>query len=423
MRGGVPGTQNSESYWNSFGYDDDTGFPLMMPSKTVLYFILNWGLGHATRSIPVIRALLERDHRVVIVSTGRSLALMRSEFDGCEFEDLPDYGIRYNRLRGFLIFDLLMRMPGFFLRLLREHRESERLAARFKADLIVSDNRYGCYSKHLPSYLITHQLRFQLPGWLRWSAWISEWFNRSFFRHYRNILIPDESGTPNLSGDLSHRGRITGHPKLRFIGPLSSLNPGSASGNEDIDMLFMISGPEPQRTEFEELILGQAGVMPGVKAVVLGKPEQGTGRPSVDRQGFSVYPHLDRDRLAAFLGRARWVVSRSGYTTIMELMAAKRKAILVPTPGQTEQEYLAGYLRQEGLFFSVAQDHLDLRRVFHDAERFYKQPRPAMCFNRLDEILHLIGGGSNPSPKNGKGPVIFRKHPRFRRKTGDKNVG
>jgi len=372
------------------------------PSNTVLYFILNWGLGHATRSIPIIRALLKKHHQVVIVSTGRSLALLRGEFGACECVDLPDYGIRYSRRHGFLIPHLLSQMPLIFLRLVREHLETDRLAALFKADLIVSDNRYGCYSSRLPSHLITHQLRFQLPGWLKWSAWISEWFNRFYFRHYRNILIPDERGTPNLSGDLSHRGRIADHPKIRFVGPLSSLKSSDTPGPQDIDLLFLISGPEPHRAKFEKLIMSQAAALPGAKVVVLGKPEDRMGLPSNAKDGLSVFSHLDRRQLAVFLSRARWVISRSGYSTIMELMAARRKAVLVPTPGQTEQEYLAGYLRQSGLFFSVLQTNLDLQQALKNAERFYAHPLPDIQFNRVDLILSLIEVRNNQPLHSGK---------------------
>lgn len=373
-----------------FNSRDDTD---SMSSKTILYFILNWGLGHATRSIPIIRALLDRGYKVVIVSTGRSLSLLRREFDSCVFVDLPDYDIRYSRHRGFLIPHLLLQMPGILLRLHCEHQTTEKLAALHKADMIISDNRYGCYSKQIPSYLITHQLRFQLPKWLEWSAWISEWFNRFYFRHYQNILIPDESGTSNLSGDLSHRGRIANHPKLRFIGPLSSLKSGGTAVKEDIDVLFLISGPEPHRTMLEDLIMTQIEDLPGKNAIVLGKPEASGDPHPWNRDDLQIHPHLDRERLADFMRRARLVVSRSGYSTVMELMAARRKAVLIPTPGQTEQEYLAEHLMETGLFFSVRQDELDLKRTLAETERFYVHTAPKMDFNRTDEILSIIEKG------------------------------
>jgi uncharacterized protein (TIGR00661 family) len=367
-----------------------------MSSKTVLYSILNWGLGHATRSIPIIRALLDRGYKVVIISTGRSLSLLRREFGSCVFVDLPDYNVRYSRHGWLLIPHLLLQMPAVFIRLHREHGEAERLAILHKADLIVSDNRYGCYSKQIPSYLITHQLRFQLPKWLEWSAWISEWFNRFYFRHYRNVLVPDENRTPNLSGDLSHRGRITNHPKLRFVGPLSSLNSVGTAVKEDIDVLFLISGPEPHRTMLEDLIMTQIEDLPGKKVIVLGKPEASGDPHPWNRDDLKIHPHLVRECLADFMRRARLVVSRAGYSTVMELMAAGRKAVLIPTPGQTEQEYLAEHLMETGLFFSVRQDELDLKRMLAEAERFYVHPVPKMDFNRTGEILSIIENGLGP---------------------------
>jgi predicted glycosyltransferase len=365
-------------------------------SKTVLYFILDWGLGHATRSMPVIRGLLQSGFRVVIVSTGRSLALLRREFSRCEFEDLPDYGIRYSRLKWALVPRLCVQMPGIFFRLIREHRETERLARRFKAAAVVSDNRYGCFSARLPSYFITHQLRFQLPPWLAWSAWISEWFNRFFFRHYTAVWVPDEAGSPNLSGDLSHKGPVPHNPKVRFVGPLSSLDPKAGWGNPDVDILFLISGPEPQRTGFEKMILAQAAALPGRKAAVLGKPDEETGALRAPGGDLEVFSHLEREKLAGCMKRAEWIVCRSGYSTVMELAAFGAKAILVPTPGQTEQEYLAAYLKKEGLFFSVRQDELDLKKALPEAGRFYSRPAPAIEFNRIGPILARFKDGLGP---------------------------
>jgi uncharacterized protein (TIGR00661 family) len=361
-----------------------------MKSKTVLYFVLNWGLGHATRSIPIIRALLDRGDKVVIVSTGRSLALLRGEFNSCVLVDLPDYDIRYSRHEWLLVPDLLSQIPGVFLRLVREHRETEKLVDQYEADFIISDNRYGCHSKRIPSYLITHQLRFQLPNWLKWSAWISEWFNWFYFRHYRNVLIPDEKGTLNLSGDLSHKGRITSHPKLRFVGPLSSLPPGVKPVKEDIDWLFLISGPEPHRTIFEDLIISQIDALQGKKTIVLGKPEA-TGDPHPKNGAdLQIHSHLDREHLAGLISRASFVVCRSGYSTVMELMAAGKKAVLIPTPGQTEQESLADHLMKSGFFFSVRQSDFDLKRTPAEAERFYVRPFPRMPFNRIGDILSIF---------------------------------
>ncbi|MBN1893609.1 hypothetical protein JW906_03895 [bacterium] len=368
-----------------------------MHSKTFLYFVLDWGLGHATRSIALIRAILDQGHRVVIVSTGRSLSLLRREFTGCTCIDLPDYHIRYSRYRPFLVPHLIAQVPGILIRIHREQRRTEKLASRYGADYIVSDNRYGCFSKNLPSFLMTHQLRFHLPRQIAWSAWMSEWFNRFQFRHYRKVFIPDEAAAPNLSGELSHRGRIAGNRKLFYAGPLSSLK-ACKTGGEGIGFLFIVSGPEPQRTHLEELLLDQAADLPGRKVMVLGKPESDHSGISRER-GFEIYPHVTRSRMAAFICRAQYIIGRSGYSTIMDLAASGKKAILLPTPGQTEQEYLARHVRESGLFFSLEQKNLDLKKALKEADAFYMKSRPVFGCNRLDDILSRITDGKAGDPR------------------------
>jgi len=366
---------------------------MRMHPKTFLYFVLDWGLGHATRSIAVIRAILNQGHRVVIVSTGRSLSLLRGEFAGCVCIDMPDYHIRYSRYRPVLVPHLIAQVPGILMRIHREQRRTERLAFRFGADCILSDNRYGCFSKNLPSFLITHQLRFHLPRQIAWSAWMSEWFNRFQFRHYAKVFVPDEAASPNLSGELSHRGRIAAHQKLFYAGPLSSLKP-CRNGGGDIRFLFIVSGPEPQRTHLEELLMDQAGDLPGRKVMVLGRPEADHAGVSLD-SGLEIYPHVTRSRMADFICRAGTIIGRSGYSTIMDLAASGKKAILLPTPGQTEQEYLARHVKDSGLFFSVEQKGLDLKKALREAEAFYSKSRPAFGCNRLDGILEWIENGNS----------------------------
>ena len=368
---------------------------MRMHSKTFLYFVLDWGLGHATRSIAVIRAILDQGHRVVIVSTGRSLSLLRREFENCVCIDMPDYHIRYSRFRPVLVAHLIAQVRGILMRIHREQRRTERLASRYGADCIVSDNRYGCFSKNIPSFLMTHQLRFHLPRQIAWSAWMSEWFNRFQFRHYAKVFVPDEASAPNLSGELSHRGRITSHQKLFYAGPLSSLKPCRAGGG-DIRFLFIVSGPEPQRTHLEKILMDQAGDLPGRKVMVLGKPEADHAGVSWSR-GLEIYPHVTRSRMAEFICNAGTIISRSGYSTIMDLAASGKKAILLPTPGQTEQEYLARHVMESGLFFSVEQKNLDLKKALKEAEAFYLKDRPAFGCNRLGDILAWVENGKGGS--------------------------
>ena len=356
----------------------------------ILYFILNWGLGHATRSIPIIRALRENGHEVILVSTGRSLLLLCSEFPDCRSFDLPDYGVTYSRYAWALLPHLLGQMPRIFLRLFLEHRATGKLVRDFCPDLIISDNRYGCYSKSIPSFFIIHQLRFQLPAGLQWSSFISEWFNRMYFRHYEKVLVPDEPTQPNLSGNLSHSGRIARHQKLIFTGLLASVSASGAQINPDIDVLFLISGPEPSRTQLERRIREQAVGLGGKKVLVLGKP----GDPTVEEPAESdirVYSHLERSDLGNMLQRAKLVVCNAGYSTMMELTALRKPAILVPTPGQTEQEYLGRINHESGHFYCVSQKNLNLKKDIPLAKQFFTKSEPAFIVNRVEAVVEVLG--------------------------------
>ena len=359
-----------------------------MHSKTILYFILNWGLGHATRSIPVIQALQQAGHRIVLVSTGRSLKLLQSEFPNTECVDLPDYSIRYSRFGWALIPHLLAQMPRIFYSLVKEHHATEKLVKKYKADLVVSDNRYGCYSKHIPSFFMTHQLRFQLPKGLGWSAFISEWFNWFYFRHYARILIPDAADEPNLSGDLSHRGRLSGHPKLCYVGGLTSIVP-QVHLSEDIDLLVLISGPEPQRSQFEERILEQIHDVHGKRVIVAGRPEEAFSSYFSDDSDLEIHTHLDRKTMASVIQRAKVIVTRSGYSTLMELVPLKKRMILIPTPGQTEQEYLANHLKRHQFCLVDTQATFNINSLLSQVQSI-KTRQLNNGSNQLDQILSIF---------------------------------
>jgi len=354
-------------------------------SKTILYCILDWGLGHATRSIPIIRALLQKGHSVIMVSTGRSLALLQREFSGmAPWIAFPDYNVRYHRTGVCLLPSVLCQLPRIFNRILIEHIETERWVHQLGVDVVISDNRYGCFSKKVPSYLITHQLRFQLPKGFQWSAVTSEVFNAYWAKQYRLILVPDVEGVPNLSGALSHSGWISRHPKIRYIALLSSLEPPEQSFKTPIDYLFLISGPEPQRTVFEQIVLNQIQDLKGEKRVVLGKPEETrTKNPWI-------FPHVSRKELVQWMKNAQWVIARCGYSTLMELMALEKKAVLVPTPGQPEQIYLATHVQNSGLFYTVKQHRFDFKKNLKEAKGFYEKSRPRLPYNQTQKILEIL---------------------------------
>jgi len=354
-------------------------------NKRILFAVLNWGLGHATRSIPLIQALAKQNS-VIIASTGRSLDLLKKEFPNLECVDFPDYGSHYSKF-GFLLIPYLgLQVPVILWRLIKERRHTKYLVEHHDIDMLFSDSRFGVFSGDIPSYFITHQLRFPLPRLLKWMTPLSEWYNRYFFSQYHKVFVIDAEGNINLSRDLSHKGRIAKHEKLVYVGALSSIKPKQTE--EDIDVLVSISGPESARTYFEEIILRQIDTIPGKKVIVLGKP--GESERVQKNQDVTIFNHVSRKKMTELMNRSKLIVCRSGYSTVMELVALNKPAVLVPTPGQTEQEYLARYYQQQQMFYVTKQRQLDLRRAVEVASQSNGRKRPDIPVNDISTFLENI---------------------------------
>ena len=359
----------------------------MPKNKRILFAIMGWGLGHATRCIPIIKSLL-KDNHVILASNGNSSILLRHEFPICTCIDYPDYAVKYPRYRSMLLPLIALQIPSIIMKLIKEYLQTQKVIKDENIDIIISDSRYGVFSKGIPTFFIMHQLRFQLSGIFKSMDFLGEWFNFFMFRHYNEVIIPDIKTVPNLTGDLTHKGKIAHHPKLHYLGVFCSVS--KLNVVEDIDYLFSVSGPEIQRTLFEEIILDQINLIPGKKVVVLGKPEEEQSYDSITN--IEIYNHVNRKKQNEFLNRAKFVICRSGYTTVMELVALKKPALMIPTPGQTEQEYLACHYRETGLFYTADQTGLDLPS---ELKKYRNSVRPNMdhipvndteAFNRLLSI-------------------------------------
>jgi UDP:flavonoid glycosyltransferase YjiC (YdhE family) len=333
--------------------------------KRVLVSPLSWGLGHATRDLPIIRHLLERGHAVTIAACGRALPLLQREVPQCDFVELPDYPTPYSS-GPYFVPKFLAMSPVMLCAVEMESVRVRRLLRRQKFDLILSDNRFRVRSRHIPSFVIAHQLRFMTPPWLIALEFLTEFFNHVYLHPFDRIIVPDVADPErNLSGRLSHDMRwLKDSPRVYYAGVLSSVAPMDVP--QDVDVFVSISGPEPQRTQLEEIILGQIESVPGERIVVtLGKPEAAETRRIGDR--ITVHGFLDRAGQQEMLNRARMVICRSGYTTVMELAELGRKALFIPTPGQTEQEYLGRLYEAQGTFHSVSQYEVDLPRDLQKA--------------------------------------------------------
>lgn len=341
----------------------------------VLVCPLDWGLGHATRCIPVIRALTRAGHEVIIGAAGGGRRLLAAEFPELEVFDFPGYPIRYSRRAATFLPVLLAQLPGLLLGMLRERSRLDAIVADRRVECVISDGRYGVRSGRIPSIFITHQLFIRAPGNLPVASLAERALlalNFRFLRGFREVWIPDVSGEPNLSGELSHKSPPL--PRAVFIGPLSRFQPidrpwregpGEAASAPRVDVLASVSGPEPQRARFEAVLRRILEGMSGTRVLVRGLPGDGRegapGKPAVAPDVLNVFDHLDGETLGALFSSAALVVARSGYTTVMEIASlGLSQVVLVPTPGQSEQEYLADHLDRSGIAMRMEQDRLDL---------------------------------------------------------------
>jgi len=325
----------------------------------VLVSPLNWGLGHATRDIPVIRELLTRGHEVTVAACGNALAVLRREFPDCRFITAPDYPAPYDT-GSLLLPRLVLALPELVQALSAERRCIAKITARDRYDLIISDNRLGMYSDAVPSLFLTHQLHFHFP-FLLWPAELFVlYFNRLLHKKYDRVIVPDNPPGPTaLAGKLSRPLLLSSYNYLYHAGILATAR--RLDIRQDLDYLFIISGPEPQRTILERIVLPQIAELDGIKVVLLGSPA-GTTAAAPDPDT-TVISYVDTEEKIRLLNRAKFIVCRSGYTTMMELAEVQqRHALFVPTPGQTEQEYLSGYYCRQGWFFSQEQARLRLAR-------------------------------------------------------------
>lgn len=336
----------------------------MKAKQTILICPLDWGLGHATRCVPLIEQFLAEGNQVIIGADKNPLAFLKQEFPLLKTVTIPGYEVSYGEKGSSL--KLFYESVKFFNFIKEEHTVIDQIIEENNIDLLVSDNRYGLWSNKVKSIIITHQLYIKAP----FGEKIAHQKIEKLIANFDECWIPDVEGSSNLSGDLAHSKRFK-HPH-KFIGPLSRLsskNDVILSGVEEYGVIAILSGPEPQRTVFEELVFKEIK-RNNLKAVVVRGLPSSNEQLKIDNEELTVYNHLPTDELLTYIQKSRVVVCRAGYSSIMDLSVLNKKAILVPTPGQTEQEYLAKYHSNQGNFYSQKQSKFDLEKGLIETERF-----------------------------------------------------
>jgi predicted glycosyltransferase len=329
-------------------------FIFLLLSGKVLIAALDWGMGHATRCVPLINHYLKEGNEVVLASNGTAAEFFASYYPQLEVRtDIPAYDIRYPT-SGSMTLAMLQQAPRIMRVIRAEQKWLEENNATEKWDRIISDNRYGLHHPSSESVLVTHQLYIRAPLLARP---ILDRQVRKFASNFHKIWIPDFAGSHNLSGALSHSANV--FPKSEFISPLSRFKGMQEIGKpSDIaDVLALISGPEPQRSILTKNLV-EIFKKANYNAIILGGLP---GKMTSTQEGtVRLIPHLPDSELAKHIKHSKTIVCRSGYSTLMDLHALGRKAVLIPTPGQTEQEYLGAYHSANHGFVMLTQNRLEV---------------------------------------------------------------
>lgn len=350
--------------------------------KTVLVCPLDWGLGHASRCVPVIQEFLNAGAKVIIGADKRPLAFLRTEFPELEYIEFPGFDIFYPE-NGSMILKMMGSIPKILKGIRTENGLLKKIINEKNIDIVVSDNRFGLWNNKVKTVFITHQVMIKCPRVLGFIEYFLYRKNLKYIRRFDECWIPDFDKKINLSGDLSHKYKSI--PKTFFIGPLSRFyKKPLLNGNEDealYDAIFILSGPEPQRTIFEQLILEQLSRATHLKTLIVEGLTEENKAPSFG-QNPEIYSHLPTNDLFDKITKSNVVICRAGYSSIMDLATTGKKAVLIPTPGQTEQEYLADYFKNKNIYYSEKQKHFNLLRALSRSS-FY----PGLKANSNQQIL------------------------------------
>lgn len=323
----------------------------------VLLCVLDWGLGHATRCLALVEQLQAHNYEVIVASSGRALALLRLELPRHMIYELPGYDVHYNSPS--FEWGMVTQSRKILDAISQEQVTTREILAKEKIDLIISDNRYGCHNPEVKSIFLSHHLQIRFSGLWKIPGTIVNSLHRRLIRKFSEVWVPDYPDHL-LSGDLSRSDL----DNLTFIGPLSSMRRSERVLTKKYDLLAVLSGPEPGRSRLSDILYNQLKGSGKNFLLVEGRPEK-KGPASGDRVEF-----MTRSELSEAIQESHVVISRSGYSTVMDLATLGCKAVFIPTPGQTEQLYLAQQLEEKRIAFQQPQDNFELARALGEVVNY-----------------------------------------------------
>lgn len=303
----------------------------MFSDKTIFISALDWGLGHSTRCVPLIREL-KKNNRIIIGVTPITRPVFEEEFPTLEKINVPAYDIKYSSFLP-LWLKLLTDWRRISSVIKKENTLLDNIIEKYKIDVVISDNRFGLHSKKTHCIFVTHQLFLKTP----FANAVAQHINRKYILNFDEVWVPDyEDALQSLNGGLSHGKHF--HKNIKYIGPKSRLTKTNPA-EKKYDYLVLISGPEPQSTKLKNMLLHKIAGFPDLKFALVSP--SGT---KINADNMDVFIAPTNQQLSEIICASEKIICRSGYSTLMDLhQLDKKKLVLIPTPGQTEQEYLAEY--------------------------------------------------------------------------------
>lgn len=347
--------------------------------QKVLIAPLDWGLGHATRCIPVIRALHAAGANVTIAATGHQRALLKDHFPDAAFTDIIPYNIRYPE-KGSMALAMLDQSFRLMHIIRMEHSWLEDLITTEGITHVVSDNRFGLWSPLVRTAFITHQIHIQAPPLI---SQLLYWLNKGFIRKFNELWIPDEPQSL-LSGKLS--GPPPSGSDAFYTGVLSRFEKPASASQKTFDVIALISGPEPQRSVLENILITEFKNQQKKLLLIRGLPSEKELPKS--EHNITLKNSVTDNELQELLHTDTLLLCRPGYSTLMDLVMLKhQKTCFIPTPGQTEQEYLAAYWKRAFGFTFVRQKDLTFKAIISTAPGSLPTPAPGSR-NQLESRIH-----------------------------------
>ena len=347
-------------------------------NKKIIVAPLNWGLGHATRCIPIINGLLENGFEPILASDGVALELLKKEFPKLISFELPSYSIQYAEKGKNFKWRMIVQLPKIIATIRKERSKINKILNAYNFDGIISDNRFGVYSKDVPCVFITHQLNVLTGN----STWLTSRLHKTIIEKFNECWVPDVEKGQNLSGKLGHSTEL--FQNVKYIGALSRFEKKVLIIK--YDLMVLLSGPEPQRSILEKKIISELENYP--KKVIFIKGIVEKNQTKEEKNNVTFYNFMTSQELETALNESKYVLCRSGYTSIMDLAKLNKKAFFIPTPGQFEQEYLAKKFEEEKTIPMCKQDEFTIENLNKiDSYHGFKNSSPNTNWKELFDLF------------------------------------